>query len=210
MSKKFNSIIFDLGNVLYDVDVQRSVEAFEKHGLKDFDRLYSLQEQSKLFDELETGKIGKQEFIERINKIVDSPLEEDAIINSWNELLIGVPQENFEILLEIKKKYKTLLLSNTNAIHLEFINDYMKENFGIHSLSALFDKAYYSFEVGLRKPGREIYDFVVKENNLDLEATLFIDDNEENVKGAREAGIITHHKTKNESLMDVVRKYRLL
>jgi glucose-1-phosphatase len=210
MNKKFEAIIFDLGNVLYDVDVQRSVKAFEKHGLKDFDRLYSLQEQSKLFDELETGKIGQKEFIERINKIVDSPLDADAIIESWNELLIGVPQENFEILLEIKEKYKTLLLSNTNAIHLEFINAYMKENFGVHSLSDLFDKAYYSFEVGLRKPGREIYDFVVQESNLDLETTLFIDDNEDNIKGAREAGLFSHHKTKHESLREIIKKYNLL
>lgn len=210
MNKKFEAIIFDLGNVLYDVDVQRSVEAFEKHGLKDFDKLYSLQEQSKLFDELETGKIGQEEFIERINKIVNPPLTPNAIIDSWNELLIGVPQENFEILLEIKEKYKTLLLSNTNAIHMAFIDAYMKENFGVHSLSALFDKAYYSFEVGLRKPGREIYDFVVKENNLDLETTLFIDDNEDNIKGARQAGLISHHKIKNETLRDVVNKYDLL
>src|SRR5690606_18740637 len=149
------------GNVLYDIDVQRSVDAFAKCGLQNFDELYSLQEQSKLFDLLETGKIGKEEFVERINKIVESPLAAEDIINSWNELLIGVPQENFDTLLDIKKKYKTFLLSNTNAIHLAHIDEYMEENFGIGSLSGLFDKAYYSFELGLRKPGREIYDFVI-------------------------------------------------
>ena len=59
------------------------------------------------------------------------------------------------------------------------------------SFENLFDKVYYSCEIGLRKPNADIYEFVLKENNLEAGKTLFIDDSVQNIEGAKAAGLQT-------------------
>ena len=191
MTKKINSIIFDLGGVLYDIDVQLSVKAFEELGLQSFDGLYSLKEQSLLFDDLETGVIDKAEFVKRINHFSGLNLAEKQIVTAWNSLLIGVKPETIELLLGLRKEYKIFLLSNTNEIHLECINNYMNDVHGIQDLSSLFNKAYYSCRIGMRKPSMEIYRHVIRDADLDTEGIIFIDDNKDNIESARSAGIFS-------------------
>ncbi len=191
MTKKINSIIFDLGGVLYDIDVQLSVKAFEELGLKSFDGLYSLKEQSLLFDELETGVIDKAEFIKRMNHFSGLSLNEKQVVNAWNSLLIGVKPETIAILKELRKEYKIFLLSNTNEIHLECINNYMNTVYGINNLSSLFDKAYYSCRLGMRKPGKEIYEYVINDAGINAQKTIFIDDNKDNIISGNKAGILS-------------------
>ena len=98
MTKKFDSIIFDLGGVLYDIDIQLSVHAFAELGLKSFDGLYSLKEQNLLFDELEVGAIGKEDFVKRINLYSGLELSTEQITKAWNSLLIGIRPETIGIL----------------------------------------------------------------------------------------------------------------
>src|SRR4051812_38649964 len=103
MTKNFEAIIFDLGGVLYDVDTQLSVDAFDRLGLKDFDGLYSLKEQAALFDALETGDIDEQTFVDQIRRIADKPLAHKDIIDAWNALLIGMEAEVLDILDDLRK-----------------------------------------------------------------------------------------------------------
>ncbi len=115
-SKKYDSIIFDLGGVLYDIDVQRSVRAFKDLGLHDFDRLYNLQAQSDLFDELEMGRMGKDEFEAALGEYIKGKPEPGVITNAWQALLIGMKAENLMLLRALKKQYRIYLLSNTNRL----------------------------------------------------------------------------------------------
>jgi putative hydrolase of the HAD superfamily len=204
MNKKIEAIIFDLGGVLYEVDVQRSMEAFGRLGLKNFDRFYTLKEQTALFDRLETGKIDDDEFAAHINRYSEAPLSKTQVTEAWNALLLGMRPEIPALLEKIRSKYPVYLLSNTNSFHLNFIDEEMKEQFGLPDLRCLFDRAYYSFEIGMRKPGREIYDHVIRENNLDPGTTLFLDDNADNVKGALSAGILALQMERNGSLEDAL------
>ncbi len=207
MDKKISAIIFDLGGVLYDIDVKRSVKAFEELGLKNFDKLYSLKEQTALFDKLETGQINQDEFVKNLRKYLPMSSDNNKILDAWRALLIDFPQKNIEILHKLRNNYKIYLLSNTNGIHVEAINKFLKENRGVNNISELFDKIYFSFEIGLRKPGIEIYEHVLKDTRLKPEETVFIDDSEANVKGAEAAGITGIHKPRAMSLREAVAPY---
>jgi putative hydrolase of the HAD superfamily len=169
MKKNLNAIIFDLGGVLYDIDVKRSVRAFEKLGLENFDELYSLKEQTELFDKLETGKIDREYFTKHLQKHLPHISDTQKILDAWCALLIDMPQENIDILDELRKRYKLYLLSNTNEIHIEAINKYLKQNRNINDIRELFDKAYFSYEIGLRKTGVELFNYVLFDSYIDPE-----------------------------------------
>lgn len=207
MSKKISAIIFDLGGVLYDIDLNRSVKAFEALGLENFDELYSLKEQTELFDKLETGKIGREEFVKHLQKHLPHITDTEKMLDAWRALLIDMPQENIDILHQLKKDYKLYLLSNTNEIHIEEINRYLQQNCGIQDIRHLFDKAYLSYEIGMRKPGVEIYNYVLESHNLNPKETLFIDDSQANIDGAEEAGIMGLYKPRTIPLREAIVPY---
>lgn len=103
------------------------------------------------------------------------------------------PVGRIEYILKIKKQLPTFLLSNTNAIHLEFFNRMLQQKQGIRSIHDCFHKAYLSHEIGLRKPNREPFELILDEQNLQPETTLFIDDLPQHIETAKALGIQTLH-----------------
>ena len=85
------------------------------------------------------------------------------------------------------------MLSNTNAIHVaRFEADHL-HHYGYNLFDSLFTKAYYSSSVGMRKPDKEVFDYVLSSNNLRAEETVFFDDSPQHVQGALNAGISAYH-----------------
>jgi len=205
MPQKYEAIIFDLGGVLYDIDLQRTKDAFAALGLHSFDDQYSMKVQTKLFDALEKGLMGEEEFTSEINRIEQTNLSLEQVQNAWNALLICMPSQSVSILQNLRKEgYALYLLSNTNQFHADQINREMNDQFGIKTLDELFDAAYYSYRIGMRKPDMEIYQHVVNNHGLNPLKTVFIDDNEDNIKGALKAGIHAVHKSKNITLDELM------
>jgi putative hydrolase of the HAD superfamily len=204
MRKNLKAIIFDLGGVLYDIDIQLSVKYFERLGFNNFDHLFSLKEQIGLFDLWEKGLIDEKSFIEEIRKIAGLPLIDTQIVEGWNELLIGMTADTIALLKELRRDYPIYLLSNTNMLHLEYIDREVQEQFGLEKLSELFDKAFYSYEMGKRKPDADIYEQVISETGLASEEMIFIDDNLDNLKAAAATGLQTFWKDRNISLKEAL------
>ena len=204
MRKNLKAIIFDLGGVLYDIDIQLSVKYFEKLGLHNFDHLFSLKEQIGLFDLWEKGFIDQKSFIEEIRKIAKLPLSDEQIIEGWNALLIGITSDTIALLKQMRNDYPIYLLSNTNMLHLEYIDLEVQEQFGLPKLSLLFDKAFYSYEMGKRKPDADIYEQVIQEIGLAPDEMIFIDDNQDNLKGAAATGLQTFWKDRTLPLKEVL------
>jgi putative hydrolase of the HAD superfamily len=192
-SSKFDTIILDLGGVLIDVDYQRTAKEFQALGCGNFDQLYSKAKQSKLFDSFETGLISPPEFCQQVRGLVSDDLTDVQIISAWNSMLGSIPQERIELLKELKERYQLLLLSNTNAIHVPAFEHIIAKENGIHDFKGLFDGAYYSCEIGLRKPHSEAFDFVLEQHGANKARTLFIDDSIQHVEGARESGVHAEH-----------------
>ena len=186
------NIILDLGNVLLDIDYNKTVEAFEALGFKNFKSNFSPYKMDALFEDIETGKISEATFYESIKAMSKNPISTLQIKMAWNALLLNFRTESLSYLEQIAAKYNLYLLSNTNSIHLTKLIEIFKKDTGKPSLDAYFIKAYYSNVIGLRKPDKEVYAFVLQDASLVAAETLFIDDLENNIDGAKELGINTH------------------
>lgn len=200
---KNKNIIFDLGNVILDINPAKSRDAFAALGLKNFDRLYSLINQSDLFDKLEIGVISKNEFFNEIRRISDTNLSDIDITKAWNALILDYTYQRIEILKSVRKKYRSFILSNTNEIHYEYYTDLLKNKYKFNGLEDLVEKAYFSHNIGMKKPDFEIYKYVLKDANIKAEESLFIDDNKDNIDAASKIGLNTiwiNEKTKLEDI----------
>lgn len=183
MNKKINTLIFDFGDVFINLDktgaMTNALQLFKMETLEDDMISTNIQ--------YEIGKISTSEFIQfYTSKFPD--LTQKQIIDAWNFIIKDFPKYRLEFIQNLKKEtnFKLLLLSNTNEMHIDFI----KKNVSFYNqFKACFDTFYLSHEIKLRKPNTDIYNFVLKENNLIAEECLFIDDTKENTDAAKALGI---------------------
>ncbi len=187
------NIIFDLGGVLLDIDYQKTITAFEKLGLKDFETMFSQFKADELFERLETGHISEEDFYASIKQRTNIPLTNKQIEEAWNALILNFRIDSLVFLEKLSANYKLYLLSNTNSIHLNYFNKLFTLQTGKPTLDKYFIKAWYSNKIGLRKPNQDIFEFVLQEENLQAAETLFIDDTFINIEAAQKLGFKTHH-----------------
>jgi putative hydrolase of the HAD superfamily len=198
------AILFDLGGVVLNVDYQRTQTAFEALGITHFSEIYSQARQTGLFDRLETGRLSPEAFRAQIRQLAPSLALSDAQIDgAWNAMLLDLPAERLQLLRSLKTQYRTFLLSNTNAIHLGALSNYLQKTFGISSLRPCFEGVYYSSDIGLRKPDSPCFEYVLTQNSLSPHTTVFIDDLPQNIAGAQQVGLCTRHLTGGETLLDL-------
>jgi putative hydrolase of the HAD superfamily len=192
MDEFIENIIFDLGGVILNIDYQLTENAFKSLGLNDFDLMYTQASQSGLFDNYEKGDCSTPYFINALLDFLPPNTSANKVVAAWNAMILDFPVQNLDLLKKLKNKYRIFLLSNTNDIHLQAVNRALKLVSHEKNLDPFFEKTYYSFEMGMRKPDAEIFNKVCLENNLELSKTLFIDDTERHILGAKEIGLKTH------------------
>jgi FMN phosphatase YigB (HAD superfamily) len=195
------NIIFDYGNVIFHIDFNKVAQAWKDLGITNAHEFYGHRQQDDVFNALETGQISPEAFADRIRELTGKPeLTNEQINYAWNQIFIGIPKGNHELLLQLKGKYRTFLLSNINAIHYDYVHDYLKREYGMDDNSGLFEKTYYSHLVGKRKPDAEIFEQVLQENNLDPAETLFIDDSPQHLETAKKLGLQTYLMTAPDNI----------
>jgi FMN phosphatase YigB (HAD superfamily) len=194
------NIIVDLGGVLLDIDFSRTHQAFAQLGIPNFAELYNQYSADPFFANFEKGKVNTADFFNKVREICHCPLTDDAIRNAWNALLIGFPPERTAWLLAIREKYNVFLFSNTNIIHYQWFTKNFYEMAG-KDFNNCFTKAYYSHEMGLRKPDQASFQLLIDEQNLNISETLFIDDTLANVEAAKEMGFQVLHLVKPKTVV---------
>jgi len=187
------NIIFDLGGVILDLSVESTLHSFATLSGHDVHHVKDLFIKSSGFYDFEKGLIDEHTFRNFVREVYAVEAHDLAIDQSWNAMLGGLPTAKLELIKELKDQYGVYLLSNTNTIHLEYINTQVVPQTGATHLDAFFHKAYYSHLMKKRKPDADIYLQVLEENNLQPDETLFLDDNADNVKGAAAVGIHAVH-----------------
>lgn len=185
------NILFDLGGVFLDINYQLTEQAFIDLGIADFGQRFNQQFSNTLFEDLETGKIDPETFYEAFRKETGTDLSNKTIEVAWNALLLDFPPERLTWLEGIKEKYPVYLYSNTNIIHYQCFMKMFEDKFGGKNFNDYFIKAYYSHELGLRKPYADSYKQLLELENLEAGETLFIDDTLKNIEGAKAAGLQT-------------------
>ena len=197
MLQGIKNIIFDLGGVIYAIDYQATIKAFEGLGIKNFEQIYAKAGQSNLFDDLETGRISKPEFLNEMRGYLNPSISDDEIINSWNAMLIDFMPDALRCLKALSGDYRIFLLSNTNEIHIKGIKNSVGEVF-YYEFCQLFEQVYLSHNLGFRKPNTEVFTHILNEKGLDPSVTLFIDDSPQHVEGAVQAGLKAYHLKNDE------------
>jgi len=203
MLQGIKNIIFDLGGVIYAIDYHKTIQAFEALGVEDFEGVYAKAGQSDLFDNLETGKISRTAFFDGIKQLSGSEISEAEITHAWNAMLLDFMSDALECLKRLKGQYRIFLLSNTNEIHIQEIENRVGE-VAFTDFCALFEQVYLSHDLGLRKPHTEVFTHIVKEQGLDSTETLFIDDSIQHVQGALKAGLKAHHLKDGECIAQLL------
>lgn len=191
MIKGIKHIIFDLGNVLLNINPSLTDTALRELKIPDFDTVYQNLVKQDIFNQLETNHISGAQFIEAIKSAAGIPIQDYEIINAWNALLLDFPLRRLQILQQLQLHYDLVLLSNTNEIHEQQFNKTLLSAHGIPNIGVFFDKVYYSHRVGMRKPNPALFQRVLDECSFKPEHTLFIDDIEENTNAASALGIQT-------------------
>ena len=186
-----DTIIFDFGDVFINLDKEATPLALKKLGLNEWNSNLDA-----LNLDFEKGKISETEFILGFqNYIPNASIHE--IREAWNAILLDFPLYRLEFLQMLSLKYTLYLLSNTDSIHIERFQHKAGISF-YRDFYQCFEKVYFSFELGMRKPEAAIFEFVIKEHNLLPKNTLFVDDNLENIESAEKLGLQVWHLQKGE------------
>jgi len=178
-----STIIFDFGAVFIDLNKEATnSNALALFKLKEWPE--KVVKQNILYEQ---GLITTEAFLEFYTENFPQ-LSKDEVIENWNSILADFPKKRLEFIKKLasEEKYKLILLSNTNDLHINWII----ENIPFYEdFKKQFDVFYLSHEIKLRKPNAEIYEFVLNENNLKAEDCLFIDDTKANTDAAAKLGI---------------------
>ena len=189
------NLIFDLGGVILDLSIDQTMKDFSTLSGISKDKVSELYNSTPGFEVYERGMMTDEAFRNFVREVFVITSTDKEIDSCWNAMLLGLPTRKLQLLENLKKSHLVYLLSNTNSIHISYINQVMLP--GITSngnlLDSYFHKAYYSHVMKKRKPNADIFEQVLTENSLLPHETLFLDDNLANIEGARKLGIQTVH-----------------
>lgn len=210
------SIIFDLGGVLLDLDMNKCFENFKALGV-DMDRLNKMSTNisngkgatlcegitaSGLLNLYQIGKVSTNEFFDTILKLTNGNTTYQQVLDAWNSCLLTIPQYKLDFIKEIRAEgYKTYLLSNTNDAHWQYIE---RNNFP-EPVSNYFHQLFLSQEMGMAKPNAEIYEEMLRQISTPAEECLFLDDSSANCKAAEALGIHSYNVSVRTDFREEVR-----
>ena len=196
-------VIFDLGGVIIDIDYSLTIHSMQDLGFIKFEEMYSQQEQSTLFTELEVGSMSPLLFINKLMSLGPKDISPNQIVSAWNKMIGPFREEVILIIKKLSKNYKICLLSNTNDIHMELVMNNWKKNYN-EEFKSLFSGFYLSHEIGYRKPNPEAFNHVLNSFQLTADRALFIDDSPQHIIGAEKVGIKTHHFKDMKGLIHLI------
>ncbi len=204
MNGEIEHIIFDLGGVLVNIDLTRITSGLGQ--IMHPNEEVGIHIRQKLVPDYETGRISTENFLTALEPNLKPGFGKEHIIKIWNSIFLDFPKERLEMLDELRKNYKVHLLSNINDMHADCFEQHFKNWFN-EDPRKYFNQFFYSHQIGKRKPDLETFEWVAKEIDSNPDKILFIDDLEENVFGARNAGINAEHLKLNETdVISLVRK----
>lgn len=196
------TLIFDFGDVFINLDKKATFHELKKLGIDSFSE--EMITMNKLY---EIGKISSTAFVSFYQNIFPNT-SHIQLEDAWNAIILDFPEHRLEFIEQLSKenKFNLILLSNTNELHIEKVI----ENMGVERYNRFkncFNQFYLSHEIHFRKPENEIYEFVLKANNLHPNECIFIDDTFENTEAAKKLGIhIWNNDPEKDDIVDLFQK----
>jgi putative hydrolase of the HAD superfamily len=179
----YQIILLDWGNVVLNFSYDLTFKKWAELTPFDYDFFRTNFKFDKKLVEYEKGEISSEEYYNYVSKLLNISWNFDIFESGWNSIYVGINSKIVTLLKRLKKNYKLYLLTNTNELHA---NCWKKK---YPDIISLFDGIFCSYELNSHKPEPEIYEDVLKKMNIDPKYVLFVDDNKENVLGAKQVGI---------------------
>lgn len=206
MLKGIHNIIFDLGGVLLNIDPMKTIDAFGKLGMEQLVGDKGLTYDHDIFYMMEQGKITPDEFREGVLALLPLRVSYQQVDDAWTAMLLDFPIIRVELLKSLRKDFGIYLFSNTNAIHVEKFHSNFRNQHGFE-VSALFEKDFYSNEIGYRKPSPESFQEIIRLSGINPEESLFIDDSLPNVESAIACGLKGYWLEPGQKVEEIFKEY---
>lgn len=185
------NIVFDLGGVIMTICQEEAIKRFKSIGLKNVENYLNPYTQTDIFGDIEEGKISAEQFREKLSELIGKEVTYEECKFAWLGYRQDVPLRNLDILRKLKAQgYKLILLSNTNPFMMSWGLSGEFDGNG-NSLESYFDSLYLSYKLGVMKPNKKIFQYIIDNEKIQPGESLFIDDGERNINAARLLGFKT-------------------
>lgn len=183
------ALLFDLGGVLINIDVARTLRAWAAFSPLSFVELNAAFQQDLAYQQYETGEISAAHYFEHLRVSLKLDATDEQIADGWNALLLDEITETADAIRAARAQLPLpcYVFTNTNPTHQALWRVKYAQLLG------LFERVFVSSEIGLRKPHRVAFDFVAREIGVPAKSILFFDDLADNVAGAAAAGFSIVH-----------------
>jgi putative hydrolase of the HAD superfamily len=182
-------VIFDLGNVLIDIDYSRAMNLMKAALPAALHHRVDTCYAAEFHKAYERGEIDSPSFRNAFRDYFEQSWSDAEVDYLWNSLLGELPDYRLDLVRRLKTKYQVGILSNTNQIHVDAVHELLQAEHGMSNFYPLFDRVFYSQEMGLSKPSAAIYQQLLLELGTTPSRVLFFDDLLANVEGAAGLGI---------------------
>lgn len=193
MLSKIKNIIFDLGGVICDLEVERVMEAFREIGMPKMAALMDPCYPAEVNERMESGQIGWEEACDEMRRIDNRPEVTNAEIEwVYREFLARVDSSKMATIDRLRAQgFKTYVLSNTNPVAIEIVRDRVREATG-RELDSYFDDIFLSYQLKILKPSPAIFEKMIALSDINPQETLFIDDGSRNADTAHKLGFAVY------------------
>jgi putative hydrolase of the HAD superfamily len=183
MKQKYRAVLFDLGNVVLRIHFERCFQIWAQYMQKDPRELIKTFVFDEAYCNHEVAALTGEEYHTHVCRLTGSGLTYNEFLTGWNSIFGEPVSETVQLISEIKNEYKILALTNSNVLHRQIwsvkYKDILKD----------FDQIFCSSQLKLRKPDPAVFEQVCVRSGIAKEEMIFVDDLEDNVKGAAAFGI---------------------
>ena len=199
------NLLFDQGGVIVDIRRDYCLDELRQLGMDHPELLIGLYKQEGPFFALENGDITVEQFHDALRPLMPQGVTDEQMDYAFSSFIVGIPLHRLQALRELRKRYKTYILSNTNPIMFEGV---IARNFAQEGLdvNAYFDGVTVSYKARSNKPDRQIFDYAIATMGINPEETLFFDDGQENLDAAAKLGFKTALVEPGCEFMDIITK----
>ena len=200
---KIEALLFDLGGVIIDIDFERVWRRWAQDAGCPVEGIRRRIGQDETYLRYECGRIPLEDYFAHLRGAMNVALSDDQLLAGWNDIFVGEMPGIADLLRALEPRIPLYAFSNTNRAH----EDVWSVRFA--DVLTRFRKVFVSSTIGLRKPDRASFDYVVAEMGVPASAVLFFDDTFENVEGARVAGLHAEHTKSTADVIAALGRYGL-
>lgn len=184
------NLIFDFGGVIIQLNHARAVEAFRRLGLAEADKILDKYHQRGICLDLETGRMSAEEYLAELSRMCSRPLSWDEVEDAWLAFIEPVSVRLLDFIASLRPRYRVYLLSNTNPFVMNWARS-PRLSAAHLPLDNYFDHLFLSYQMGVAKPDRAIYEQMTASAGFLPEESVFVDDSETNLAASRALGFRT-------------------